>query len=78
MRKLLLLAMLSSALPAAAYAGEGTRTGGDQAQKVEQKRSSWQCNRDKDHPVRESTSKVDCKINRPLPPVIDPTPIFLP
>ena len=79
MRSLTVLALLSLAVPATATAGNTTRSGGDQAQRQDSKRVAWQCAaRDKDRPGRDGTSKAECRVTKPLPPVVDPTPMFLP
>ena len=78
MRHLTLFALASLALPAAATAGETVRSGAEQAQRAEQKIRAACAARDKDRPGKDSVAKAECKVVRRVPPVVDPTPMFLP
>ena len=78
MRHLTIFALASLALPAAATAGETVRSSADQVQRSEQKRAAACAARDKDRPGRDSIARAECKVVRRVPPVVDPTPMFLP
>jgi hypothetical protein len=79
MRIVAALALLSCAVPAAANAG--VQRNQDQSARVEGKRSQTGCT-SRSGPdgqrMREAVNRTDCRVTRPLPPVLDPTPLFLP
>ena len=77
MRFVVALALLSVAVPAAA--NDGIQRNQDQSARADTKRALPNCNpRLPDNQrAREAATRVECRVNRSLPPVVDPTPAFI-
>ena len=70
MRKLIAFTVLASALPGAAFAGNsGTKDAADSKRAV--------CVKATDTKAQARERRAECRLPRPVPAIVDPTPVFI-